>query len=98
MGIPKVHLVAGLGFKRDISTSTTVNTTNRRRVLLGTMVGAFIAVPLAQGCILFSIFTIIALSTFKIVFAFMALSGGHCPEALLTIRFSTHDICWFDWV
>ena len=87
IGIPKVHLVAGPGFKRDISTSTTVNITNRRKVLLGTTIGAFMAVPLAWGRILFFIIAIIALSTFKIVFTFMALSGGRCPEALLTIGF-----------
>ena len=76
MGIPKVHLVASPGFKRDTSTSTTVNTTNRRRVLLGTMVGAFMAVPLAWGRIPVSVIVIIALSPLKIVFAFMAVSGG----------------------
>jgi hypothetical protein len=96
MGIPKVHLVAGPGFKRDISTSTTVNTTNCRRVPLSTMVGAFMAVLLAWGCIPFSIITIIALSSFKIVFAFIALSGGFCPKALLTIGLTTYNICWFD--
>jgi hypothetical protein len=93
MGIPKVHLVAGPGFKRDISTSTTVNTTNRCRVLLSTMVGAFMTVPLAWVRIPFSIIAIIALSTFKTVFAFMALSGGHYPEALLAIGLSIQDIC-----
>jgi hypothetical protein len=36
MGIPMVHLVAGPGFKRDISTSTIVNTTNRRKIPRGT--------------------------------------------------------------
>src|SRR4051794_36999558 len=83
MGIPKVHLVAGPDFKRDISTSTTLNTTNRRRVPLGIMVGAFMVVPLAWGRVPFSVIAIIALSPFKIVCVFMALSGGFCPEAFL---------------
>ena len=76
MGIPKVHLVASPGFKGDISTSTTLNTTNRRRILLGSMVGAFMVIQLAWGRIPFSVIAIIVLSTFKIVFTFMALRAA----------------------
>jgi len=47
------------------------------------------AVPLAWGRILFPIIAVNALSTFKIVFLFMALSGGFCLKALFTIGLST---------
>ena len=96
--IPKVYLVASPGFKRDISTSTTLNTTNRRKILLNTIVGTFIVVLLAQSRILVSIIVIIVLSPLKIVFAFIAISGGQCPKDLLIIRLSTHDIYQFNQV
>jgi hypothetical protein len=56
------------------------------------MVGAFMVIPLAWARVPVSVIAIIVLSPFKIIFMFMALSGDECPEALLTIGLSTHDI------